>query len=455
MVTRRAAVGPVMVSGRMRSCLARAMISLPCSMMAAMRSRRTPMMSRPLPTVVPSRYRDPASMSWRSILGAACRANPASEPWCGSSPGRWSDLGRPRSTVSTGSPATSSTRRPGPVSWASWCRRCTAGWGSITAASPPASRSWPRPAPAPRSSSTCTGRWTEPILRFGSEEQRRAWLPRLARGEVLGAFALTEPGSGSDAAGLRTTARRRGSEWVLTGTKVFVTNVGEAGLYIVFARTGEVPGARGVSAFLVPADRPGLRVGQIFAKMGLHGSPTGELVLEEVRVPAANLLHAPGRGFEVAMRCLDSGRIGISAQGLGIARAALGEALDRARAQGDGGRETAVALADLAARLEAGRGLVECAARRCSADLPFTREASMAKLFCTDLAMEAASTALEVMGEAGEEQGFGRHFRDAKALQIYEGTNQVQRVVIARQLLRPAAAIPASGAPGGAAGRSG
>ncbi len=260
---------------------------------------------------------------------------------------------------------------------------------------------------------------TEPILRFGSEEQRRAWLPRLARGEVLGAFALTEPGSGSDAAGLRTTARRRGSEWVLTGTKVFVTNVGEAGLYIVFARTGEVPGARGVSAFLVPADRPGLRVGQIFAKMGLHGSPTGELVLEEVRVPAANLLHAPGRGFEVAMRCLDSGRIGISAQGLGIARAALGEALDRARAQGDGGRETAVALADLAARLEAGRGLVECAARRCSADLPFTREASMAKLFCTDLAMEAASTALEVMGEAGEEQGFGRHFRDAKALQIY------------------------------------
>jgi alkylation response protein AidB-like acyl-CoA dehydrogenase len=285
---------------------------------------------------------------------------------------------------------------------------------------------------------------TEPILHFGSEEQRRAWLPRLARGEVLGAFALTEPGSGSDAASLRTTARRRGREWVLNGTKVFITNVGEAGLYVVFARTGEAPGARGISAFLVPADCPGLRVGQVFEKMGLHGSPTGELVLEEVRVPAANLLHGEGRGFEVAMRSLDSGRIGISAQALGIARAALGETLAWARAQGDLGRGAAVALADVAARLEAGRALVQYAARRCSAGLPFTREASMAKLFCTDLAMEAASAALEVTAEAEEEQGFGRHFRDAKALQIYEGTNQVQRVVIARQLLGALAPIPRS-----------
>ncbi|HLH67627.1 MAG TPA: acyl-CoA dehydrogenase family protein [Candidatus Dormibacteraeota bacterium] len=276
---------------------------------------------------------------------------------------------------------------------------------------------------------------TEPILRFGSEEQRRVWLPRLARGEVLGAFALTEPGAGSDAASLRATARRRGHEWVLTGTKVFITNVGEAGLYVVFARTGEAPGARGLSAFLVPADSPGLRVGQVFEKMGLHGSPTGELVLDEVRVPAANLLHVQGRGFEVAMRSLDSGRIGISAQALGIARAALGEALEWARARGEAGREAALALADVATKLEAGRGLVQRAARRCSAGLPFTREASMAKLFCTDLAMEAASVALEVTAEAGEGQGFGRHFRDAKALQIYEGTNQVQRVVIARQLL--------------------
>ena len=296
---------------------------------------------------------------------------------------------------------------------------------------------------------------TEPILRFGSEEQRRTWLPPLARGEVLGAFALTEPGSGSDAAGLRTTARRRGAEWVLTGTKTFITNVGEAGLYVVFARTGEAPGARGISAFLVPAGSPGLRVGQVFEKMGLHGSPTGELVLEEVRVPVANLLHAPGRGFEVAMRCLDSGRIGISAQALGIAGAALGEVLDWARGRGRAGREAAVALAGPAARLEAGRGLVEWAARRCSAGLPFTREASMAKLFCTDLAMEVTSTALEVTGGAEAGEGLERRFRDAKALQIYEGTNQIQRLVIARQLLGRPAAGRASPASGGTAGHPG
>jgi alkylation response protein AidB-like acyl-CoA dehydrogenase len=275
---------------------------------------------------------------------------------------------------------------------------------------------------------------SEPILLFGTDEQQRAWLPRMASGEVLGAFALTEPASGSDAASLRTSARRSADGWVLNGTKVFITNVGEAGLYVVFARTGAEPRAAGVSAFLVPGDSEGLRVGQVFEKMGLHGSPTGELVLEDVRVPASALLHEEGRGFTVAMRALDSGRIGISGQALGIAEAALDEAIacDGEREQGD-----AFALADMATRLTAARQLAYHAAALCAGGRPFTREAAMAKLFCTDTAMALATEALQLAGPEGALAGnpLERHFRDAKALQIYEGSNQVQRVVIARQLL--------------------
>jgi len=275
---------------------------------------------------------------------------------------------------------------------------------------------------------------SEPILLFGSDAQRRAWLPRLASGEVLGAFALTEPASGSDAASLRTSARRAGDEWVLSGTKVFITNIGAAGLYLVFARTGREPRAAGVSAFLVPAESEGLRVGQVFDKMGLHGSPTGELVLDEVRVPASALLHEEGRGFTVAMRALDAGRIGISGQALGIAEAALAAALACAAEwdQGD-----AFLLADMATRLTAARQLAYHAAALCSQGRPFTREAAMAKLFCTDAAMALAADAIQVAGPDGAAAGhpLERHFRDAKALQIYEGSNQVQRVVIARHLL--------------------
>src|SRR5215471_4381155 len=275
---------------------------------------------------------------------------------------------------------------------------------------------------------------SEPILLFGTEEQKRTWLPRLASGEVLGAFALTEPGSGSDAAALRTSATRRGGEWVLNGTKVFITNVGEAGMYLVFARTGPEPRAAGVSAFLVPAESEGLRIGQVFDKMGLNGSPTGELVLEDVRVPASALLHEEGKGFTVAMRALDSGRIGISGQALGIADAALTECLEPAREWEEG---DAFTLADMATRLTAARQLAYHAAALCSAGRPFTREASMAKLFCTDAAMALATDALQLAGPEGVAAGCPRerHFRDAKALQIYEGSNQVQRVVIARQLL--------------------
>jgi alkylation response protein AidB-like acyl-CoA dehydrogenase len=275
---------------------------------------------------------------------------------------------------------------------------------------------------------------TEPIVLFGTEEQKRAWLPRLASGELLGAFALTEPGSGSDAAALRTTARRLGDEWVLSGTKVFITNVGEAGLYLVFARSGPEPRSAGISAFLVPAESEGLRVGQVFDKMGLNGSPTGELVLEEVRIPAANLLHAPGKGFSVAMRALDSGRIGISGQALGIAAAALSAAVE---AVGQPEQGAAFLLADMATRLTAARQMAYHAAALCAQGRPFTREASMAKLFCTDTAMDLASEAVQLAGDAGYVSGnpLERHFRDAKALQIYEGSNQVQRIVIARQLL--------------------
>ncbi len=284
---------------------------------------------------------------------------------------------------------------------------------------------------------------TEPILLFGTEEQRRRWLPPMAAGELLGAFALTEPTSGSDAPALKTTARRYGDEYVISGTKVFITNVGVAGVYIVFARTGGER-ASGISAFIVPADSQGLRAGQVFKKMGLNGSPTGELVLEEVRVPAANLLHEDGKGFSVAMRALDSGRIGISGQALGIAQACLDESLAFTRERAQFGQPVVQfqgvqwMLADMATRVAAARQMAYHAAALCSAGKPSTREASMAKLFCTDTAMALATDAVQLAGGYGfvQDYPFERHFRDAKALQIYEGTNQVQRVVIARDLLR-------------------
>src|SRR5712664_2157578 len=282
---------------------------------------------------------------------------------------------------------------------------------------------------------------SEPILLFGTDEQKRQWLPRLASGELLGAFALTEPAAGSDAASLQTSARRVGGDYVLNGTKVFITNVGRAGMYVVFARTGEEGEesvkATGVSAFLVPADAPGVRVGPIFKKMGLHGSPTGELVLEDVAVAAENRLGEEGHGFVVAMRALDSGRIGISGQALGIAQAAVDEATGlmkgRAREQGDD-----FTLADMATRLESARLLAYNAAWLCAAGRPFTRQASMAKLHSTDTAMQVALDAIQIAGEEGATRGspFERHVRDAKALQIYEGSNQVQRIVIAREMLR-------------------
>jgi alkylation response protein AidB-like acyl-CoA dehydrogenase len=283
----------------------------------------------------------------------------------------------------------------------------------------------------------------EPILNFGTEEQKRQWLPRLASGEAIGAFALTEPGAGSDAAALRATARRVDDGYLLNGTKIFITNLGRAGTYIVMARTGG-PGAAGVSAFVVEASASGLHCGAPFDKMGLHGSPTGELTLEDVLVPVDHLLGGEGRGFGIAMNALDAGRIGISAQAVGLARGALDDAVAYVRDRQQFGHPIAefqgiqFMLADMATQVEAARLMTYRAADLCDRGLPFGREASMAKLFATDTAMQVTIDAVQLLGGYGyiEEFPAARRMRDAKACQIYEGTNQVQREVIARQLLR-------------------
>ncbi|MHB8573090.1 MAG: acyl-CoA dehydrogenase family protein [Candidatus Dormibacteria bacterium] len=286
----------------------------------------------------------------------------------------------------------------------------------------------------------------EPLLRFGNDQQRRRWLPPMARGEVLGGFALSEPGSGSDAAALAATAVRDGGHYVVNGTKTFITNAGVGDLFILMARTGgpEVPRSKAVSAFLLEGSLNGVGFGQPFDKMGLNGSMTAELRLTDVRIPAENLLGREGEGMRVALSCLDSGRIGISAQALGIGGAALAEAVAHVSERQQFGQPIAsfqgvqFMLADMATELEAARWLTYRAAVACDQGLPLTRLSSMCKLFSTDTAMRIATDSLQLFGGYGymEELPAARHFRDAKAAQIYEGTNQVQRVVIARELLR-------------------
>jgi alkylation response protein AidB-like acyl-CoA dehydrogenase len=285
---------------------------------------------------------------------------------------------------------------------------------------------------------------TEPIVYFGTEEQKQKYLPRLASGELLGAFALTEPDSGSDAASLKTTARRDGDQFVLNGTKTFITNVGAADTYIVMARSRNEPGARGISAFIVESGTPGLTFGAPMHKMGLHGSPTGELILEDVRVPAENLLAGEGEGFKVAMKALDSGRIGISAQAVGLARGALDQAIEFASGRVQFGQPIAkfegiqFMVAEMATSVDAARLMTYEAANACDRGEPFTHLASMAKLFATDMAMQVTTDALQICGGYGyiKEFPMERFMRDAKATQIYEGTNQIQRIVIARELLK-------------------
>ncbi|MDQ3891201.1 MAG: acyl-CoA dehydrogenase family protein [Actinomycetota bacterium] len=281
----------------------------------------------------------------------------------------------------------------------------------------------------------------------GSEEQKHRYLPRLASGEWLAAYALTEPGSGSDSAALRSEARRQGEEYVLSGSKRFITNAGVAHLYTVFAKTDPAGGHRGISCFLVEAGAPGFEVGRIEPKMGIKGSTTGEVFFTDCRVPVENLVGEEGDGFAIAMRVLDRSRPGIGAQALGIAQGASDYALEYAK-----GRETfgkplvehelvAAKLADMETKCEAARGLLYRVGLMLDdgVDGPeLTRASAMAKLYCSDVAMEVTTEAVQILGGYGymKEYPAERMMRDAKITQIYEGTNEIQRLVIARELAR-------------------
>jgi len=283
---------------------------------------------------------------------------------------------------------------------------------------------------------------TFPLVYFGTAGQKKRYLPSLARGEMLGAFALTEEGSGSDAAALATTAAAKDEGYLLNGSKQFITSGGEADLYTVFATIDRSLGHKGITAFLVEDGVSGLVAGKSERKMGLNRSSTTELRMEDLYVAASNRLGDEGEGFYIALSLLDGGRIGIGAQGLGLARASIEYTtafLKKEEASGKKtGQSASFVLADLAARLEAARLLVYRAAvikesgERCS------KEASMAKYFATDLAMDAAARCIDLCGFSGSRSAnpLSGYFCDAKATQIYEGTNQIQRIVVARELLR-------------------
>jgi len=279
----------------------------------------------------------------------------------------------------------------------------------------------------------------------GTEEQKARFLPRLASGEVVAAYALTEAGSGSDSAAMRTTAKRDGDEYVLDGSKRFITNAEVAGLYTVFVKTDPEGGHAGISAFVVEAGTPGFEVSRLEPKMGISGSTTGELLFEGARVPAANRIGPEGDGFHIAMRVLDRSRPGVAAQGLGIAQGATDYALEYARTRETMGKPIAehqliaAKLADMETRCEAARGLLYRFARMVDEGAPekeLTKASAMAKLFCTDTAMDVTTEAVQVLGGYGyiREYPVERMMRDAKITQIYEGTNEIQRLVISRYM---------------------
>ena len=281
----------------------------------------------------------------------------------------------------------------------------------------------------------------------GSEAQQQEWLPRLASGEVLAAYALTESGSGSDSAAMLTTARRDGDSYVLNGSKRFITNAGVAGLYTVFAKTDPDGGHAGISAFLMEADAPGFTVARVEPKLGIAGSTTGELVFDECRIPAGNLLGEEGEGFRIAMRILDRSRPGVAAQALGIAQGATDYALEYAKTRETMGSPIGqhqliqAKLADMETECEAARGLLYRFGRMCDegVDGPeLTKASAMAKLKCGDVAMAVTTDAVQILGGYGyiKEYPVERYMRDAKITQIYEGTQEIQRLVIAREMLR-------------------
>jgi acyl-CoA dehydrogenase len=279
---------------------------------------------------------------------------------------------------------------------------------------------------------------THPILDWGTPEQQAHWLPQLARLERLSAFALSEAGSASDAAGsMGTTAVRRGDDYVLNGSKVWITNGAHAGLFILLAKTDPAARAKGITAFVVPRETPGLGVGKEEHKLGLRASVTNTIHLDDAIVPAAHRLGREGEGFKVAMTALDPSRVGVGAQAVGLARGALEHAQEWVREHG-AGQGAQFRLADLATRLDAARLLVHRAADLKDRGQPITREASMAKLFATELAVRASSECLALRGEAAAlPSDAERIYRDARVTTIYEGTSEVQRVVIARALGLP------------------
>jgi len=287
---------------------------------------------------------------------------------------------------------------------------------------------------------------TLPIVAFGTEEQRARFVPPLAHGEAIGAFALTEPGAGSDAGSLRTSATRDGDGWRLSGTKQWCTNGSHASTFLLFARTDpSTESGRGVSAFLLDAEH--VEVTREEEKLGLNSSSTADLRLDDVQVEADRLLHEEGRGFAVAMATLDGGRIGIAAQAVGIAQAALDTARSYALEREQFGQKIAefqairFRLADMATEIAAARQLVLRAAWLKQAGHPHSTEGAMAKLFASQVAVKASQDAIQVLGGYGYTREFPaeRYYRDAKITEIYEGTSEIQRIVIARDLLRASA----------------
>ena len=290
----------------------------------------------------------------------------------------------------------------------------------------------------------------------GTEEQKDLYLPKLASGEWLCAYALTESGSGSDSAAMRTTAERDGDAYVLNGSKRFITNAGVAGLYTVFAKTDRDGGHAGISAFLVEAEAPGFEVARLEPKMGISGSTTGELTFDDCRVPAASLLGEEGEGFKLAMRILDRSRPGVAAQALGIAQGATDYALEYAKTRDTMGKPIAqhqliqAKLADMETECEAARGLLYRFGRMVddgADDAELTKASAMAKLKCGDVAMAVSTDAVQILGGYGyiKEYPAERFMRDAKITQIYEGTQEIQRLVIAREMLKESRAFLLAG----------
>jgi len=283
-----------------------------------------------------------------------------------------------------------------------------------------------------------------PIFKYGTEEQKQKYLTPLASGEKLGAFCLTEPGAGTDAAAQLTTAVLDGDHYVLNGSKCFITNGGYADTFIVMAMTDKSKGTKGISAFIVEKDFPGFSVGQSEDKLGIKGSSTTEIIFKDCRVPKENILGAESQGFKIAMHSLDVGRIGVGAQALGIAQACLDESIKYAKERQQFGKPIGSfqaiqwILADMATKIQCSRHLIYHAAWLKENNLPFSAEAAMAKLYASETAMEASVKAIQIHGGHGYTTNYPveRFFRDAKITEIYEGTSEVMKMVIAGNLLR-------------------